>query len=98
MLLTNLPYGVRSGARSDLAGFYPKLGDRLKQQFAGWRAYLFTADLRLPELIRLAPSRRTPLFNGALECRLYEFKLVQGGMRRHRGTARIARVKGAVGS
>ena len=98
VLLTNLPYGVRTGEESDLAGFYPKLGDRLKQQFAGWRAYLFTADLRLPELIRLAPSRRTPLFNGALECRLYEFKLVQGGMRRHRGTARIARAKGAVGS
>jgi putative N6-adenine-specific DNA methylase len=58
------------------------LGDVLKQRFAGWRAYLFTADLRLPKLIRLTPSRRIPLFNGALECRLYEFKLVEGSMRR----------------
>jgi putative N6-adenine-specific DNA methylase len=59
------------------------LGDALKQRFAGWRACIFTADLRLPKLIRLTPSRRTPLFNGALECRLYEFKLVEGSMRRH---------------
>jgi putative N6-adenine-specific DNA methylase len=61
---------------------YPLLGDVLKQRFTGWRAYIFTADLRLPKLIRLTPSRRTPLFNGALECRLYEFKLVEGSMRR----------------
>jgi len=42
---------------------------------------LFTGDLRLPKLIRLSPSRRTPLFNGAIECRLYQFKLVAGGNR-----------------
>jgi putative N6-adenine-specific DNA methylase len=57
----------------------------LKRKFAGWRAYLFTADLRLPKLIRLTPSRKTPLFNGALECRLYEFKMVAGTMRKARG-------------
>lgn len=82
LLVANPPYGVRTGEEAELAAFYPKLGDVLKQRFAGWRAYLFTADLRLPKLIRLTPSRRVPLFNGALECRLYEFQLVQGSMRR----------------
>jgi putative N6-adenine-specific DNA methylase len=81
-LVMNPPYGIRTGEQDDLAELYPQLGDVLKQRFAGWRAYLFTADLRLPKLIRLAPSRRIPLFNGALECRLYEFKLVEGSMRR----------------
>ena len=66
----------------ELDAFYPKLGDWLKQRFAGWRAYLFTGDLRAPKLIGLAPSRRIPLYNGALECRLYEFHLVSGSMRR----------------
>ena len=47
-----------------------------KRNFTGWRCYIFTADLRLPKLIRLEPSRRTPLWNGALECRLYEFEIV----------------------
>src|SRR2546428_5572055 len=81
------PYGVRSGDQGALAAFYPRLGDVLKRNFAGWRAYIFTADPRLPKLIGLAASRRTPLFNGALECRLFEFKLVHGTMRRPRGAA-----------
>ncbi|MGH7168480.1 MAG: THUMP domain-containing class I SAM-dependent RNA methyltransferase [Nitrospiraceae bacterium] len=82
VLVMNPPYGVRAGDPVELSAFYPRLGDRLKRHFAGWRAYIFTADLRLPTLIRLAATRRTPLFNGALECRLFEFKLVRGGMRR----------------
>jgi putative N6-adenine-specific DNA methylase len=82
ILVLNPPYGIRTGEQDDLAELYPRLGDVLKQRFAGWRACIFTADLRLPKLIRLTPSRRTPLFNGALECRLYEFQLVQGSMRR----------------
>ena len=66
----------------ELAQFYPKLGNALKQRFAGWRCYVFTADLRLPKLIRLEASRRIPLWNGALECRLYEFQIVAGSHRR----------------
>ena len=87
VLVTNPPYGVRSGDPGALAAFYPRLGDVLKRNFSGWRAYIFTADPRLPKLIGLAASRRTPLFNGALECRLFEFKLVRGTMRRPRGAA-----------
>jgi putative N6-adenine-specific DNA methylase len=82
ILVTNPPYGVRLSDKEQLAAFYPRLGDSLKRNFAGWRAYLFTADLRLPKLIGLATSRRTPLFNGALECRLFEFKIVSGAMRK----------------
>jgi len=81
VLLANPPYGERMGSEAELAAFYPKLGDTLKKNFAGWRCYIFTADLRMPKLIRLQPSRRTPLWNGALECRLYEFKIVAGSNR-----------------
>jgi putative N6-adenine-specific DNA methylase len=82
VIVSNPPYGVRLGEQRDLAEFYPKLGDILKNHFAGWRVYLLSADARLPRLIRLAASRRTPLFNGALECRLFEYKIVHGGMRK----------------
>ena len=82
IIVTNPPYGVRLGEQQALAEFYPKLGDRLKRHFCGWRAYLLSADMRLPKLIRLAASRRMPLFNGALECRLFEYKMVEGGMRK----------------
>jgi putative N6-adenine-specific DNA methylase len=78
VMVMNPPYGERMGSLDELARFYPRLGDALKKRFAGWRCYVFTADLRLPKLIRLEPSRRTPLWNGALECRLYEFRMVSG--------------------
>jgi len=73
---------VRLGEQRELAEFYPKLGDALKKNFAGWRACILSADMRLPKLIRLAVSKRTPLFNGALECRLFEYMMVAGGMRK----------------
>jgi putative N6-adenine-specific DNA methylase len=82
VMIMNPPYGERMGSPEELARFYPRLGDALKQRFAGWRCYIFTADLRLPKLIRLQPARRIPLWNGALECRLYEFDIVAGSHRR----------------
>ena len=81
VLVMNPPYGERVGSEAELGALYPRLGDALKQRFAGWRAYILTADLRLPKLIGLAASRRTPLFNGPLECRLFEFKIVAGSNR-----------------
>jgi putative N6-adenine-specific DNA methylase len=82
IIVTNPPYGVRLGEQQQLAEFYPKLGDVLKKQFCGWRVYLLSADMRLPKLIRLTASKRTPLYNGALECRLFEYKMVEGTMRK----------------
>ncbi|MGE5616647.1 MAG: THUMP domain-containing class I SAM-dependent RNA methyltransferase [Bacillota bacterium] len=81
MLVTNPPYGVRLGDKSALAAFYPQLGDVLKKRFAGWTAFIFSGDPELPKRIRLEASRRTVLFNGALECRLYEYRMVSGGNR-----------------
>ena len=84
IVVTNPPYGVRIGEQDELARFYPLLGDALKQRFAGWNVCIFTADMRLPKLIGLKPKRRVPLFNGALECRLYEFEMVAGTARRRK--------------
>jgi putative N6-adenine-specific DNA methylase len=82
IIVTNPPYGVRLGEQHELAELYPKLGDLLKKNFTGWRAYFLSADMRLPKLIGLAASKRMPLFNGALDCRLFEYKIVAGGMRK----------------
>ena len=82
--ITNPPYGVRIGEQEELAKLYPKLGDTLKQRFAGWRAYFFTADLRLAKLIRLQTSKRIPLFNGPLECRLFEYRMIAGSARKQK--------------
>ncbi|GHD67330.1 THUMP domain-containing class I SAM-dependent RNA methyltransferase [Jeongeupia chitinilytica] len=83
VLLTNPPYGIRLDEQDKLLAAYPEWGNVLKQRFAGWRAYFFTADPALAKAIRLKPSKKTPLFNGALECRLLEFKMIAGGNRGH---------------
>ena len=90
LLVTNPPYGERIGVRGDstipqdemAVGFYQQLSATLKQRFAGWTVYLFTADLGLPKMLRLKESRKTPFFNGALECRLFRFDMVAGFNRR----------------
>ena len=90
IMLTNPPYGERIGVRGDSSmgedelakSFYSAFGTTLKQRFAGWTAFLFTADLGLPKLLRLKEARKTPFFNGALECRLFRFDMVAGFNRR----------------
>jgi putative N6-adenine-specific DNA methylase len=81
VLVANMPYGERMGELEELAELYPKLGDALKQKFGGWTAYLFTADKSILKLMRLSPSRRIPLYNGAIECRLLEYRIVAGSNR-----------------
>ena len=81
IMVANPPYGERLSEQDELAAFYPLLGSALKRKFAGWNCYLLTADLRLPKLMRLTPSKKTPLYNGAIECRLFEFKMVAGSNR-----------------
>lgn len=81
VMIANPPYGARLGEDAALAEFYPKLGDTLKKYYAGWRCYFLSGDTRLPKLIHLSASRRTPLYNGPIECRLYEYQMVAGSNR-----------------
>ncbi len=87
-LIANPPYGLRLDDRANLAAFYPRLGDALKRNFVGWTVCLFSGDLRLGKLIGLKPSRRTPLYNGNVECRLFRFEIVAGRPMRPRSAGR----------
>ena len=84
VLVTNPPYGERLGEAAELAAFYPQLGDALKKRFTGWNCWFLSADTQLPKLIGLKPTHRFPLYNGALECRLYGFPMVAGSARQAR--------------
>ncbi len=75
VIIVNPPYGERLGEVEDLAPLYKEMGDLFKQRFQGWRAYVFTGNLELAKHVGLKATRRIPLFNGALECRLLEYKL-----------------------
>jgi putative N6-adenine-specific DNA methylase len=86
VMVTNPPYGERLDmkGRKVIAQderFWPEFGTLLKRQFNGWQAWLLTADLDLPGKIRLKPKRRTPLFNGPIECRAFCFDMYVGTKR-----------------
>ncbi|OWT77428.1 MULTISPECIES: THUMP domain-containing protein [unclassified Achromobacter] len=79
-IVTNPPYGERleAGAEADL---WRDWASCLKKQFGGWQLHVISSDMTLPQQLRLKPARRTPLYNGALDCRLFSFELVEAGYR-----------------
>lgn len=81
VIVSNPPYGVRLSLE-DMAAFYKGMGDVLKRKYPGWSAFFISADPELPKHIGLSASRRTPLYNGPLECRFYAYRLVAGSNRR----------------
>jgi putative N6-adenine-specific DNA methylase len=61
--------------------FFPQLAAHWKKNYAGWTAHVLTPDLKLPGKMRLKESRRVPMWNGPIECRLFRFDMVAGSAR-----------------
>jgi putative N6-adenine-specific DNA methylase len=94
VIVLNPPYGerievggvARAGAREqastdDGGAFFPQLATHWKKHYAGWTAWVLTPDLQLPKRMRLKESRRVPMWNGPIECRLFRFDMVAGSAR-----------------
>lgn len=62
--------------------FFPQLASHWKRNYAGWTAWVLTPDLKLPRRMRLKESRRVPMWNGPIECRLFRFDMVAGSARK----------------
>jgi putative N6-adenine-specific DNA methylase len=77
IIIMNPPYEERIGFSysKDATVFFDAFAANMKRKFAGWTLYVLTTDMALQQKMRLKPARRTPLFNGPLECRLYRFDL-----------------------
>ena len=77
--------------RDTPSDFFPRLAAHWKHAYtghpAGWTAWILSPDMRLPSAMRLKESRRVPLWNGPIECRLFRFDLVAGSARGPRTTA-----------
>ncbi|MEY4414349.1 MAG: hypothetical protein RIQ53_1642 [Pseudomonadota bacterium] len=61
--------------------FYAALAAHWKRAYTGWTAWVLSPDLKLPQALRLKETRRVPMWNGAIECRLFRFDLVSGSAR-----------------
>jgi putative N6-adenine-specific DNA methylase len=100
VMLLNPPYGERievAGVAAQAAGreaawmdkdgdFFTQLASHWKKNYVGWNAWILTPDLKLPSKMRLKESRRVPLWNGPIECRLFRFDLVAGRLPQHAAT------------
>jgi len=94
-MVLNPPYGERIEAKGSVpaaaregfdgggaaAEFFAALASHWKREYAGWTAWVLSPEMRLPSLMRLKESRRVPLWNGPIECRLFRFDLVAGSAR-----------------
>ena len=96
LMLLNPPYGERieaagvagvsSRAREIAEGddggeFFSQLASHWKKNYNGWTAWMLTPDLKLPSKMRLKESRRVPMWNGPIECRMFRFDLMKGSVR-----------------
>jgi len=77
VILINPPYGERIRL-NDIIGLYKSIGDSLKREFAGYKAWVISSDQKALSFIGLRPSRKLPVFNGQLECRFEFFDLYKG--------------------
>jgi putative N6-adenine-specific DNA methylase len=95
-LMINPPYGERIDVAGKAArpsaqdrdtpdDFFPRLASHWKRAYtqhpAGWTAWVLSPDMKLPSAMRLKESRRVPMWNGPIECRLFRFDLVAGSAR-----------------
>jgi putative N6-adenine-specific DNA methylase len=98
-LMVNPPYGERIEVAGKAArpsaqdrdtpdDFFPRLAAHWKRAYtghgAGWTAWMLSPDMKLPGAMRLKASRRVPMWNGPIECRLFRFDLVAGSAREPR--------------
>ena len=67
-VICNPPYGERLGTTPALIALYSVFGQRLKQQFAGWNASIFSGEPSLLDCLRLRSYRQFKAKNGPLDC------------------------------
>ena len=74
--------GARERAQTDNdEDFFKQLASHWKKNFSSWSAWILTPNLKLPGQMRLKESRRVPLWNGPIECRLFRFDMVRGKLK-----------------
>jgi putative N6-adenine-specific DNA methylase len=96
-IMLNPPYGERMEVGGKAArdsredrdaptDFFPRLASHWKRAYtqhpAGWSAWVLSPDMKLPSQMRLKETRRVPMWNGPIECRLFRFDLIAGTMRK----------------
>ena len=84
IMVTNPPYGERI-TTDDILDLYATIGSRLKQQFVGNDAWIFSSHDECFEKIGFRPSTKIALYNGSLPCELHRYQVFSGKLSDRRG-------------
>lgn len=78
LFIVNPEYGMRLGEAKALEPVYSGIGDFMKQACGGYTGAVFTGNLKLAKRIGLKTSKRIPMHNGPIECRILLYELYAG--------------------
>ena len=67
-VICNPPYGERLGTTPALIALYSVFGQRLKNEFGGWNASIFSSESTLLDCLRMRSYRQFKVKNGPLDC------------------------------
>lgn len=84
IIILNPPYGERIEVDEELNTFYKSIGGKLKYDYSGNTAWVFSSNFVAMKQIGLKPSQKIILYNGALECRYSKFDLFDGKLKENK--------------
>ncbi|MBQ3688820.1 MAG: methyltransferase [Bacteroidales bacterium] len=85
-LIMNPPYGERLETENEIGEFYKNIGDTLKNNYEGYKAWILSGNLPALKTIGLHPKKKIKLFNGPLECKLECFEIYSGSKKINKQT------------
>lgn len=80
IVVMNPPYGERIRTQ-DISGLYASIGDTLKNNYQGYKAWIISSDRIAMKHIGLKTSRRFTVWNGPLECMFAGYDLYKGSQK-----------------
>ncbi|MGH1469385.1 MAG: THUMP domain-containing class I SAM-dependent RNA methyltransferase [Bdellovibrionales bacterium] len=68
IVILNPPYGERLGNFDDALKVYTLIGEVLKEQFSGWKAFILSPDTELTKALKMKAFYKTTVDNGGIDC------------------------------
>jgi len=83
VVIVNPPYGERI-VQDELNTLYSNMGNKFKKDFAGYNAWVISANAEAFKFVGLKPSLKIQTFNGQLECRFNKYSMYDGSKKPHK--------------
>jgi 23S rRNA (guanine2445-N2)-methyltransferase / 23S rRNA (guanine2069-N7)-methyltransferase len=89
LVCTNPPWGIRLEDAEGAREIHRELGRILREHFSGWHAAVLTGEATLGLELGMRARRTHTIFNGAIECRLLRFEVLETSVREMRPSRQV---------